>query len=73
MKRYEFDISMSYAHCSDLYSASIRFVIVQAHSGEKIRLPKENLKRFLMPDGIHGRFEMRINDQNKILSINRIA
>jgi hypothetical protein len=72
MKQFTFDIKMPYACCQDLYAQQIRFVVVQAHSGEKIRLPKENLKRFLVPTGINGRFELCINNQNKIVSLQKM-
>jgi len=71
MKTYYFDVSMSYARCIDLYADAILYVVVQAHTNETIRLPKENLKPFLLPSGIHGRFKLMINSQNKIVSLNK--
>lgn len=72
MKNYVFDIKMSYAQCQDLYVQQIRYVIVQAHSGEKVQLPKENLQKYLLPTGIHGRFELGVNSQNKIVYLHKV-
>lgn len=72
MKTYMFDVNMSYAECEDLYAQQIRFVVVQTHSGERVRLPKENFQRFLLPTGIHGRFELRVNAQNKIVHLQKL-
>lgn len=72
MKTYTFDIKMPYAECVDLYAQQIRFVIVQAHTGEKVQLPKENLQKFLVPTGIHGRFELKVNSYNKIVYLQKL-
>lgn len=72
MKIYTFDIDMPYSECVDLYAEQIRYVIVHAHSGEKVQLPKENLKRFLIPTGIKGRFQLRVNKYNKIVDLQKL-
>ncbi|MFC4699472.1 DUF2835 family protein [Glaciecola siphonariae] len=72
MKTYTFTLNMPYAECQDLYAEQIRFVIVRAHTGEKLQLPKENLKRFLLPNGLVGHFELKVNAQNKIISLQKL-
>lgn len=72
MKIYTFDINMSYAKCQDLYAQDIKFVIVHAHSGERLQLPKDNFKRFLLPSGLSGAFKLTVNAQNKIISLQKL-
>jgi hypothetical protein len=62
---------MSYAECQDMYLDQIRYVVVRTHLGKTLRLPKENLRQFLLPSGIHGRFELTTDDNNKIKSLKR--
>ncbi|WP_395343095.1 DUF2835 family protein [Ningiella sp. W23] len=70
-KTFTFSISMSYIECQDMYADQIKYVIVTADSGERVQLPKENLRRFLLPTGIHGRFAMEVNSKNKLIRLER--
>jgi hypothetical protein len=63
---------MSYAKCQDLYAQQIHFVIVHARTGERLQLPKDNLKQFLLPSGIEGSFELKVNEHNKIVSLQKL-
>jgi hypothetical protein len=72
MPRYLFEIGMTYAECQDMYLQQIRYVVVRSHLGKTVRLPKENLRPFLLPSGIHGRFELITDDNNKIKSLKRL-
>lgn len=71
MKKYVFDVHMSYAQCEDLYIQQIKYVVVHTYEGKTLRLPKENLKRFLLADGINGRFELVCDANNKLVSLSR--
>jgi hypothetical protein len=63
---------MSYAECQDMYQQQIRYVVVHTHLGKTVRLPKENLRPFLLPDGIYGQFELITDANNKIKSLKKL-
>lgn len=69
---YELSISATYAQCEQLYFTGNNTVVVQTTTGLSIQLPTKNLRPFVGPEGIHGRFKLVINKQNKIQSLNRI-
>lgn len=69
---YELSISASYAQCEQLYQIANNTVVVQTTTGLSIQLPTKNLRPFVTPVGIHGRFRLIINKQNKIHSLTRI-
>lgn len=72
-QHFYFSTSLSYTECEDLYLHHIKYIVVTASNGKRVQLPKENLKKFIRPEGLKGSFEMIIDANNKILSINRIA
>ncbi|MGB3726770.1 MAG: DUF2835 family protein [Glaciecola sp.] len=68
-KRYTFSINLSYADCEDLYKQHIKFLMVTDDNGKRIQLPKDNMKRFVTPIGLKGRFELLTDINHKILTI----
>lgn len=69
---YELSISATYAQCEQLYIATNNTVVVKSTTGLSIQLPTKNLRAFVGPDGIHGRFKLVINKENKIQSLTRL-
>ena len=72
LTEYEFSISASYAECEHLYLAGNNTVVVKTSAGLSIQLPSKNLRPFVGPNGIHGKFKLIINQQHKIQSLNRV-
>jgi len=54
------------------YQGTAKAVIVSAEDGRRVQLPAVKLRPFLLTDGIQGRFEITLDDQNKLLSIRRL-
>ncbi len=71
MKHYIFNIALSYLECENLYSSSIKSVVVTAVSGERVQIPSTSLRPFIEPTGIKGRFCLIVSKQNKIQSFTR--
>ncbi|MFT5542915.1 MAG: hypothetical protein ACI97K_001593 [Glaciecola sp.] len=71
MKHYIFNIEISYLECENLYSSSIKSVVVAALSGERVQIPSTSLRPFIEPTGIKGRFCLSVSKQNKIQSFTR--
>ena len=54
-----------------LYSGRARDVAAVATDGKNIRFPAESLKPFVSHNGVQGTFALRIDSNNKLLSIDR--
>lgn len=72
MKRYYFKINLSYLECENLYISSVKTVVVESLSGERVQIPSTRLRPFVDPRGIKGSFCLTVNKDNKIQSFERI-
>lgn len=55
------------------YRGSAHSVLVQAEDGRTVRFPAVNLRQFVNADGICGRFEMSLNENNSLIEIRRLG
>jgi hypothetical protein len=67
-----FSVSMNYAQCEDLYRHQIKYLIVTSADGKRIRLPKQNMQKFITASGLQGNYQLTIDQNNKLLNINKI-
>lgn len=72
MTRMRFSLSISSEKYQAYYTGQAKFVRVQTQDGRSLKFPAVNLKQFVMHDGIHGHFEIVFDDQNKLVSLQRI-
>ncbi len=56
-----------------LYSGSATTVVAQARSGLRVQFPAGALRPFVLHNGIHGVFEIVIDEHNKLQSVARIG
>jgi len=56
-----------------LYSGSATTVVARARSGLRVQFPAGALRPFVLHNGIHGVFEIVIDEHNKLQSLNRIG
>ncbi|KIH77464.1 Protein of unknown function [Geoalkalibacter ferrihydriticus] len=54
------------------YRGTATFVQVRAEDGRRIRLPASSLRRFVMRGGIEGRFRLRFDGHQKIISLEKV-
>lgn len=54
------------------YTGAVKSVLAKAKDGRVVKFPASVLQQFLTYDGIHGSFEMEIDENNKFLNIRRI-
>ncbi|MCB1859975.1 MAG: DUF2835 domain-containing protein [Gammaproteobacteria bacterium] len=73
MTRIRFRISLSSEAFLNYYQGVARAVIVSAEDGRKVQLPAARLRPFLLRDGIHGRFEILLSPENRLVDIRRIS
>ena len=72
MKKMQFSLDISADKYLTYYQGSARFVAVQAEDGRSLKFPASSLQRFIQHSGIQGRFEITFDDNNKLVSLNRI-
>ncbi len=73
MTRIRFRIALPSDAFLKYYQGVARAVIVSADDGRRIQLPADRLRPFLLEDGIHGRFEILLDKDNRLMEIQRIA
>lgn len=72
MTSFRFRVNLSAEAYLHYYQGSARAVIVMAEDGRRIQLPAGRLRPFLLKDGIHGRFEITLDENNKLTEIQRL-
>jgi hypothetical protein len=72
MHQYEFDLDISPEEYLDYYRGVAKEVQVRCAGDETVRFPASLLQRFILPDGIHGRFVLTCNEQFKHPELQRI-
>ncbi|MGS2720144.1 DUF2835 family protein [Paraglaciecola aestuariivivens] len=73
MQTFYFSLSLEYDYCERLYYPNVNTVVVTAENGKRVQLPAKNLRPFVSPLGIKGRFRLIIDDHHKIQSFERVA
>ena len=73
VKQLTLNISIPADRYVALYSGAVRDVQAVTIEGLRIRFPGKILQRFLTHDGVHGRFVIRFDDNNKFMAIEKIV
>lgn len=73
MAQVEFDLSISREEYLRHYQAQGRVqVTVMALDGRRVRFPAGILQRFVLSDGVRGRFVIHFDVQGRLSSIERL-
>ena len=72
MRSFEFSMSLSADKTRAIYEGRARYIVVEADGGLKLQLPASNFRRYVVKDGIRGRFSVSIDADNRIVSLRRI-
>ena len=54
------------------YRGSAHSVVVRAEDGRKVRFPASNLRPFVTREGVHGRFELLLDEENRLQELRRL-
>jgi hypothetical protein len=73
MKRFEFQLSIPAHAYLDYYRGAIKQVRVVGVTGETLQFPAALLTRFVTETGVHGRFVLTCDDDNKGAKLERLA
>lgn len=72
MKRHCFQINLTSQEYLHYYRGQASAVIVQAEDGHTIQLPANSLRPFVTASGITGRFQLTLDDRNKMVDLKRL-
>ncbi|MDP5040417.1 MAG: DUF2835 domain-containing protein [Paraglaciecola sp.] len=73
MQTYYFSIKASYDECLKLYQPGNNAVVIIDEQGTKIQIPIKNLRPFVSPTGIRGRFRLQVSGANKLVSFEKMS
>ena len=54
------------------YQGSAQVVVVRSEDNRVVQFPASAIRKFVTHDGIYGRFEMTIDENNKLIAIEPI-
>lgn len=72
MRQFEFSLALPANKIQAIYQGQARYILVESDDGLKLQLPAANFRGFVTEDGIHGRFSVTIDNDNKIQALHRI-
>ena len=72
MSEFEFDMALSALELRSIYEGQARYILVVSDEGLKLQLPAVNFRNFVASDGIHGRFRVIIDANNKIRELRKL-
>ena len=71
MRKFRFTVALSAQKTRAIYAGQARFILVETDQGLKLQLPAANFREYVTADGIQGRFDVKIDANNKILALDR--
>ncbi len=72
MRSFEFSLALSAARTETIYRGHARYIVVESDDGPRLQLPAANFRAWVDADGIHGRFRVCIDGDNRIVSLQRL-
>ncbi|NEX22072.1 DUF2835 domain-containing protein [Thiorhodococcus mannitoliphagus] len=71
MQRFYFSLSISASEYLKYYRGTAGRVIVRASDGRSLSIPAVNLRPFVTQEGIRGHFCLTVDQDHKLVSIER--
>ncbi len=72
MIEYEFSLHISSDEYLHYYQGVAKAVQVRTECGKLIQFSADKIRQFVLEDGVHGRFIIRLDNKHKFLSVRRI-
>ncbi|MDH5396342.1 MAG: DUF2835 domain-containing protein [Gammaproteobacteria bacterium] len=72
MIEYEFNLHLTAEEYLYFYEGVAKAIRVRSKCGKTIQFPAEKMRQFVLKDGIHGRFVMKLDANNKFLSVTKV-
>ncbi|WP_417349881.1 DUF2835 domain-containing protein [Ferrimonas sp.] len=70
---YVFDLAIGWQQMQRYYQGQAQVVIVRCLQGRVIHLHPRYLRPFLSARGIHGRFQLTLDNEGQFLNLQRLA
>ena len=70
--RIRFQLQLSHEEFLHYYRGQANAILVRAEDGRRLQIPANRFRPFITHDGLHGRFEIELDEHNKLLGICRI-
>lgn len=71
MRSFEFSMALSAEKTRSIYQGQARYIVVETDDGLSLQLPAINFREYVGRNGIHGRFQVEIDADNRIQSLRR--
>ena len=65
-------MAVSATEIESIYRGQARYILVESDQGLKLQLPAVNFRSYVTDEGIRGRFNVKIDANNKILSLQKV-
>ena len=69
---YRFRLELTSLQCLGYYQGIIRYVLVQAETGERVQLLADHFRPFITHSGLSGRFELTTTTIGKFVALKKI-
>ncbi|NVZ07900.1 DUF2835 domain-containing protein [Allochromatium humboldtianum] len=73
MRYFYFSLNIQRTEYLRYYQGSAARVVVRAHDGRTLSIPAINLRQFVTHAGIQGRFRATIDENNRLIALERQA
>jgi hypothetical protein len=73
MTEYEFTAHFSAAEYLQYYEGIAKAIQVKSKCGKIIQFPADKMREFVLREGVQGTFIIRLDNNNKFLSIRRVC
>jgi len=73
MHTFYFSLTLNYEECRVLYLPENNSVVVTEERGKRIQIYTKNLRPFVSQTGLRGRFRLVINNEKKLVSLDKIS
>ena len=71
MTEFEFNLHLSAEEYLQYYEGVAKYIQVQSTCGKTIQFSADKVRSFVLKDGVHGTFIIRLDDKLKFLSIRK--
>lgn len=72
MQSYYFSLNISSDEYLRYYKGEATHVMVYTYSGHRLSFPARNLREFIALNGIHGEFCIKVDNNNRMISLELI-
>lgn len=73
MRQFIIDLSLSAEKMLMYYQGNAKQVYARDQQGVSVSFPAEALRPYVTRAGVHGRFRLRIDDNNKLIDLSKLA